>query len=85
MICFIFKKEFKKQLEITQNEVKIKDKILLVSGVSILGGCTIFLVISSYIKVEMYLIALIFAGLLLVILCINKIINKIKKLAEMII
>lgn len=81
MICFIFKKEFKKQLEITQNEVKIKDKILLVSGVSILGGCTIFLVISSYIKVEMYLIALIFAGLLLVILCINKIINKIKKVS----
>ena len=55
---------------------KIKNKFLLVSNLICLGLCTLILVISSYIGLDMYLIALIFATILLAILIGYSIVNK---------
>lgn len=79
MIFLIFRKELTKQLEITCEKVTIKNKLLLVSGITTLGLCTILLIVSSYIDIEMYLIAMVSALILLMILIINCVIIKVKK------
>lgn len=68
IIYLIFRKELNKKIEIEEKEVEIKSKFLLISGVISLSLCTIILIISSYINIEMYLVALSFALILLVIL-----------------
>lgn len=62
IIAFIFLYlMFRKKLQAPINgeavEVKIKDKISLTVGLLHLGLCTIFLIISSYISLEMWLIS----------------------------
>ena len=76
VLYLIFKKELTKPLQVKDEETPIKNKFLLVSNLLCLGLCTLILVISSYIGLDMYLIALIFAIILLVILIGYSIIKK---------
>lgn len=76
VLYLIFAKSLKKPLEIMQEEVIIKDKGLLIIGIVHLGLCTLLLIISSYIHMEMWLITLIFAISLSICVIIY---NKVKK------
>ena len=71
---------FQKKLVITINaerkETKLKDKTMVWVGGLHLGLCTIFLIISSYINVEMWLISL---GFLISLIIISVLIQTIKK------
>lgn len=68
VLYLIFKKELTKPLQVKDEETKVKNKFLLTCNLLCLGLCTLILVISSYIGLDMYLIALIFALILLIIL-----------------
>lgn len=70
ILYLIFRKELKKDLEIEIKEVKITNRFLVITNLVLLIICTIFLVISSYIGLEMYLIALTCASIMLIILII---------------
>ncbi len=59
LLILIFHKELKKPLEYIQEELPKENIPLTIIGLSILIICTIFLIISSYISLPMYLIALI--------------------------
>lgn len=61
VLLFIFRKSFKKQMEINRDDYKIEDKPLLYIGISHLAVCTVLLVVSSYIGIDMWLITLCFA------------------------
>ena len=61
VLFLLFRKSLKKPLESEPEDVKITDKGLLIIGVAHLAICTILLVISSYIGIEMWLITLCFA------------------------
>ena len=65
-VFLIFKKQLSKPIEKTQVNVVIKDKFLLILGVSFLGLCIFLLALSSYIGFEMWLICLSCALLLLI-------------------
>ena len=72
---------FRKKLKLPINgepvEVKINDKTSLTIGLLHLGLCTIFLIISSYISLEMWLISLCsFISLIVVTLIVSLIRNK---------
>ncbi len=76
IIYLIFRKELNKEIQVEEKKVVIKNKFLLTCGVISLSLCTIILIISSYINIEMYLVALIFALIMLSILLGYFIINK---------
>lgn len=76
VLYLLFKNELSKPLQVKDEETPIKNKFLLVSNLICLGLCTLILVISSYIGLDMYLIALIFATILLAILIGYSIVNK---------
>ena len=64
IIYLLFKKDLKNPISINNDEYHIDSKVDLTIGISVLAICLIFLVISSYINVEMYLVSLICAGVL---------------------
>ena len=66
LLLLIFNKQLRQP--ITPNDVvyTIEDKVPVIVGLSILGTCLVFLIISSYINLEMWLISLICASTLLV-------------------
>ena len=73
VLLLIFRRKLKMPLQINEEENHIENKPALIIGLSHLGICLTFLVISSYIKVEMWMIAAICALSLLLcalILCI---------------
>ena len=89
LLFLIFNKKLKTPLEMNHEEVRIENKPALIIGLIHLGTCLVFLIISSYINVEMWLISLICAGSLLlcsIILCLitkknwNYITGSLKKL-----
>lgn len=57
-LYLMFAKKLKKPVESSDNSVPIKDKPLLIVGLVCLSVCTVMLAISSYINVEMWIIAL---------------------------
>lgn len=67
LLVLIFHKELKKPLEYVEEELPKENIPLTIIGLSILIICTIFLTISSYISLPMYLIAL--ASLVVLSLC----------------
>lgn len=75
IIFLIFKKKLKDSISINYEEYHIDSKIDLIMGVSILGICLIFLVISSYINLEMWLISLLCASSLILIALIIRLIT----------
>ena len=67
LLYLIFRKKLNEPLTKVSSEViHIKNKLLLIVGVSHLGLCLIFLVISNYINLQMWLISLICASSLLI-------------------
>ena len=58
VLYLLFRKELKKEMTIEEHDVHVKSRKLVIFDTIILGVCTIVLVISSYIGIEMYLVAL---------------------------
>lgn len=67
MLLLLFRKTLKEPIESSEIEVtaQIKDKPLCIMGLIILGVCTVSLVISEYIHVEMWLECAVCAGVLI--------------------
>ena len=77
LILFIlFRKKLKEPLDCESEDIKIKDKFLLVVALSLLIICIILLAISNYINLEMYLVSAICALTLLLFLIGNLVIRK---------
>lgn len=67
LIFILFRKKLKEKISVDHPEkILIENKVLLVAGIIHLLVCLVFLVISSYIKMEMWLISAICALSLLV-------------------
>ena len=66
LIILIFYRKLKKPLEPQEDTFEIQSKVDLAVGVVHLLVCLVFLIISSYIYVEMYMISAICAGSLLI-------------------
>ena len=76
LLLLIFHRYLKQTLQNNDLVYHVEDKISVIVGLCVLGICLIFLVISSYINLEMWLIALISASSLLVFMLIYSLINK---------
>lgn len=77
ILLFIFKKQLAKPMNIDEAlEEETNNKFVTIIGLIHLGLCTILLAISSYIKLEMWLICLVFAISLIIILSIYYYIRK---------
>lgn len=61
VLWLIFRKELKQPMTHQEDDFQIKDKGLLIIGLIHLVSCTVLLVISSYIGLEMWLITFCFA------------------------
>ena len=66
VLLLVFFRKLKTPLQIVEEEVHIQNKVALFVGLGHLLTCLVFLIISSYIHVEMWLISLICASSLLV-------------------
>ena len=76
VLFLIFKRKLKTPLQIEEEECHIENKVSLIIGLVHLGICLVFLVISSYINVEMWIISLICASSLLLISTVMSLITK---------
>lgn len=61
ILHLLFHKSFKETLSQTSDDFTIKDKGLLAIGLTHLTACTVLLVISSYVGIEMWFITMCFA------------------------
>ena len=75
LLVLIFYKKLKQPLEITEEEFHIDSKLDLFVGVITLVTCLIFLVISSYIDMEMWLISFIAASSLIIVVLLIRLIT----------
>ena len=66
VLLLVFFRKLKTPLQIVDEEVHIENKVALFVGLGHLLTCLVFLIISSYIHVEMWLISLICASSLLI-------------------
>lgn len=66
LLLLLFHKQLKEPLQSNDIIYPIGDKVPVIMGLSVLGTCLVFLIISSYINLEMWLISLICASTLLV-------------------
>jgi len=76
LLLLIFRRSLKKSMIVTEEEYRIESKFDLFIGVGHLAVCLIFLVISSYIHMEMYLISLICALSLILINLVKSLIQR---------
>ena len=77
LIRFLFYKQLKQPLSAEDCSVEhIESKLDLIIGVAHLGACLIFLIISPYIGLDMWLISLICASSLLVFIIITRLVRK---------
>ena len=66
VLFLIFRNKLKVPLQMCEEEVHIENKIALAIGLSHLIICLVFLIISSYINIEMWLVALVCASSLMI-------------------
>ena len=66
LLLLIFHKQLKQPIQANDVIYPIEDKVPVIVGLSVLGTCLVFLIVSSYINLEMWLISLICASTLLV-------------------
>ena len=78
LLFLVYKKSLKESVNVCSEVVEIKDKPNLIIGLICLGLTTLFLAISSYINVEMWLVSFVMALALFVIVIILSIIRKVK-------
>ena len=77
IIFLLFRKLLSKKISIDDQDIEhIENKTMLFVGIAHLAVCLIFLVISGYINVEMWLISLICAGSLLLFIVIYSLITR---------
>lgn len=76
LVLLIFHKSLKQPIEKVYTSTLIKDKEDTIVGVVHLGICLVFLMISSYIDVEMWLISLLCATSLFIYVVITRLIKK---------
>lgn len=76
LILLIFNKQLKEKIEKVDDEFKIDDKVGSVIATLHLFICLVFLVISNYLNIEMWLVSLASALSLLIILLILKIVRR---------
>lgn len=76
IIFLLFRKALKSPISINEDNYVIPSKVDLIIGVVHLITCLVFLIISSYINLEMWLISLICASSLLVITLIMRLVTK---------
>ena len=76
LIFLIFNKKLKEPITIEEDDYHIESKFDLVVGLSVLLTVLVFLVISNYINLQMWLIALVGAATLLVVATITRLISK---------
>lgn len=79
LLLLIFNKPLKKKASIETRQSSIKDKVFIVLGVLHLGICTVLLILSSYIGLEMWYITLGFAVSLFVCVTIYKKVSRVKE------
>ena len=65
ILFLLFHRQLKQHISVSNEETKIENKPLLIIGIIHLAVCLVFLIISSYIDVEMWLVSAITAGSLL--------------------
>ena len=58
LLFLLFNKRLRKPFEINEEDVHIEHKVALILGLRLLGLCLVFLIISSYIGIEMWIISL---------------------------
>ena len=70
VLYFLFRKQLSKSIEISVQNEKLRDKKLVILGLVHLGLCTLFLTVSSYINLPMWIISAGFAVSLFICVCI---------------
>ena len=65
LLLLLFHKQLKEPLQSNDIIYPIEDKVPVIVGLSILGTCLVFLIISSYINLEMWLVSIVCAATLL--------------------
>ena len=75
LIILVFHKSLSKRIEKVYEDIKIEDKVEAIIAISHLAMCLIFLILSSYLNIEMWKISFICALSLLIILFIFKVIK----------
>ena len=76
ILLLIFHRPLKQRLENNEVIYRVEDRLPVIVGLVILGVCLVFLVISSYIHAEMWLVALISASSLLAFMLVYSLANK---------
>ena len=66
LLLLIFRKSLKQPIQSNELIYHVDDKIPVIVGLSILGICLTFLVISSYIKIQMWFVSFICAFILII-------------------
>jgi arsenical pump membrane protein len=75
-MLLIFYKKLREPIEGQAEETRIESKPLLLIGIFLLAACTVLLAISSYIRIEMWLIACVAAAALTVAVLIFAVVKK---------
>ena len=76
IIFLIFRKQLLSPLEIVEDDFHIESKFDLWVGIVHLSVCLVFLIISSYINIEMWIVSLSCAGSLMIFNIITRIVTK---------
>ena len=76
ILFLLFRKHLKQPLQSNDVIYHIEDRLPVIFGVAILFICLLFLIISSYIHIEMWLVSSICAGVLLLFMLIYSFFNK---------
>ncbi len=76
LLYLLFRYKLKKPLETDCQSLKLQNKTLSIIGLVHLALCTIFLAISSYVSIEMWVVSLIFATSLFLCVLVVRICNK---------
>ena len=58
ILLFVFRNKLKEPMTITDDEVKIESKPMLIVGIIHLSFATVFMAIANYVNIELYLISL---------------------------
>ncbi|MCR5348068.1 MAG: hypothetical protein K6E59_00435, partial [Bacilli bacterium] len=76
LLLLLFRKSLKQPLQSNDLVYPLEERLPVIVGVSILGICLVFFVLSSYFPMEMWLIALISAASLLAFMVVYSLTNK---------
>lgn len=76
LLLLIFHKSLKQPLQSNDLIYRLEDRIPVIAGLVVLGVCLVFLVISSYIGAEMWIVALISASSLLAFMLVYSLVKK---------